>query len=246
LDKSPRWVILAYFEGNDLYDAASYEQASPFILPRFAKYMLARELDTLSDERPASAVVTSASNFRYPINLTIQHHELKIAFFSYYIAWLSVGREAIASSQNYSLVKETILKMQELSAAEKSHFLVVYVPSKEHVYLPYLNNADVVANVFTDVPLLKLDEAGYLQFTNKHATPQLTVERSDDQSHLLADFAAQQNFYYLDLTPVFQKEAGAGVELYYRFDTHWNQLGHNLAADIISKYIHEIPDSSGN
>jgi hypothetical protein len=40
LSKHPKWVVLAYFEGNDLYDASSFEQANPFILFRFGRYIL--------------------------------------------------------------------------------------------------------------------------------------------------------------------------------------------------------------
>jgi hypothetical protein len=61
----------------------------------------------------------------------------------------------------------------------------------------------------------------------------------DDQAHLLADFAAEQNINYLDLTSHFQEEAAAGVELYYPFDTHWNQGGHDLAARTIGMYIED-------
>jgi len=38
----------------------------------------------------------------------------------------------------------------------------------------------------------------------------------------------------LDLTPHFRAEAASGAELYYPFDTHWNQNGHNLAAQAIA------------
>ena len=51
LKKQPQWVILAYFEGNDLYDAASYEQANPFILFRFGKYILARSIEAWQERR---------------------------------------------------------------------------------------------------------------------------------------------------------------------------------------------------
>jgi hypothetical protein len=90
------------------------------------------------------------------------------------------------------------------------------------------------------VPTLELDEAGFLQFTNQTATPELTRQHMDDQAHLLADFAAEQNITYLDLTSTFQEEAGAGAELYYPFDTHWNQRGHSLAAQTIAKYIEDM------
>jgi len=240
LAPSPRWVILAYFEGNDLYDAASYAQASPFILPRFGKYIVERGLEALSESRSASAEAIIKPSYRYPIEVTVGGTDLGMAFFSYYISWLSVNSEAIESSQNYRLVGESILKMRELSESEEARFLLVYVPSKEHVYLPYLNDADLLEPVFTDVPTLELDGAGFLQFTSESATPELTRQHMDDQVNLWADFAAGQNIFFLDLTSTFQEEAGIGAELYYPFDTHWNQSGHDLAAQTIAQYIENI------
>ncbi|MCI0731148.1 MAG: hypothetical protein L0332_31095 [Chloroflexi bacterium] len=121
----------------------------------------------------------------------------------------------------------------------EARFLLVYVPSKAHVYLPSLKDAETLARVFTDVPTLELDEAGFLQFTNQTATAELTRQHMDDQAHLLADFAAEHNMLYLDLTSTFQEEAGAGAELYYPFDTHWNQRGHDLAAQTMVQYIED-------
>ena len=45
LNKQPQWVILAYFEGNDLYDTVSYEQANPFILLRFGRYIVDQTIE---------------------------------------------------------------------------------------------------------------------------------------------------------------------------------------------------------
>ncbi len=240
LKKQPQLVILAYFEGNDLYDAVSYDQANPFILLRFGRYILNRSLEGLQKRSPGTASAAVIPNYRYPITMTINHRELEMVFFSSYISWLSLSEEAIAASQNYRLVRETILQVQELSEASGANFLLVYVPSKSHVYLPYLNDPRTTAEVFSDVPLIELDGAGFLEFTKKTATPELVRQHMDDQSHLLTDFAAENHISFLNLTPIFQEEAGAGTQLYYSFDTHWNQLGHNLAAATINDYIKEI------
>ena len=237
LRKQPQWVIMAYFEGNDLYDAASYEQSNPLILLRFGRYILGQGLESWQERKSVDAQVTAIPTYRYPITISINQKELEMVFFSSYIPWLSLSKETIAASQNYRLVKETILQIKKLSDAAGAQFLVVYVPSKPHVYLPYINEAKTVASVFTDVPSLGLDEAGFIQFTSQTTTPELTLQHMDDQARLLANFTAECNIRYLDLTPVFQKEAGTGAELYYIYDTHWNQLGHDLAAETIYHYI---------
>jgi hypothetical protein len=228
---------MAYFEGNDLYDAAAYEQANPFLLLRFGRYILGRGTETWQASRSGSAQAAKVATYRYPITITLNHKDLEMVFFSYYISWLSLSGEEIAASQNYQLAQETILQVQELSEAAGAHFLLVYLPSKSHVYLPYVNDTETIERVFMDVPRLALDDEEFIQFTNEHATLELIHQHMDDQARLLADFAAEQNISFLDLTPPFQKEAGAGAELYYPFDTHWNQLGHNLAGKLIDEYI---------
>lgn len=237
LKKRPQWVMMTYFEGNDLYDAAAYEQANPFILTRFGRYILAQSIEAWHERRWGRTQAAVAPSYRYPITVTINDTDLEMAFFSSYVAWLSVSGEAIESSQNYRLVRETILKARDLSVAAGSRFLLVYLPTKEHIYLPYLNDAETLANVFADVPTLELDEAEFIQFANRKATPELVRQHMDDQAHLLSGFAAQHDINYLDLTPYFQEVAGTGTELYFPYDTHWNQNGHDLAAKIIAGYI---------
>jgi hypothetical protein len=240
LKKQPHLVILAYFEGNDLYDAASYERATPLILFRFARYALNRSLESWRGPSLGAAQAEAAPDYLYPVRITINNRDLETAFLSYYLSWLSVDREAIETSQDFRLTSETILRMRELSEEAGAQFLLVYVPSKEHVYLPYLTDADTLARVFADVPTIELDETGFLQFVDGRATPELTRQQMDAQARLLADFAVDNNIRFLDLTPIFHEEAGRATELYYPFDTHWNQLGHDLAAQSINAYIQEM------
>jgi len=233
MNKHPQWVIMAYCGANDLYDAAAYEQANPFILARFGRYLWARVGEAWQESAPAVA----ASDYRYPIAIRADGTNLEMAFFSAYISWLSVSGEVIEASQDYRIVRDTILSVRALSEEVDARFLLVYIPSKEHVYLPNLDDAETLGRVFADVSTLALDEGGFLQFTKQTASPELARQHMDDQARLLADFAGEQGFLYLNLTSTFQAEAGTGEELYYPFDTHWNQQGHDLAAQTIASYI---------
>lgn len=238
LRKQPQWIILAYFEGNDLHDAASYEQANPFILLRFGRYMLNQALEawhTRRSERDQAEVVPA---YQYPVTMTINDQKLEMAFFPYYLGWLTTDRQAMESSQNFRLVREAILQMKELSETQKARFLVVYLPSKERVYLPHLmKDEKTLARVFTNVPTVELEESGFLQLTNERAAPERAGENMNGQAELLADFAAEYHIHYLDLTSIYQEEANRGAELYYPFDTHMNQYGYDLAAKAIHEYL---------
>jgi hypothetical protein len=244
LKKRPQWVIMAYFEGNDLHDVETYDQANPFILTRFGKYLLVQSIAAWRGRRQEGANTTVAPVYRYPITVTINGIDLEMAFVSSYVAWLSTGRDVIESSQNYRIAREAILHARELSEGADARFLLVLLPSKEHVYLPYINAADTLTRVFADVPMIERDEAGFLQFTSERATPELTRQNMDDQARLLADFCAENQMRFLDLTPIFQEEAGTGAELYYPYDTHWNQRGQDLAAHTIAGYLESVVKST--
>jgi hypothetical protein len=240
LDKAPRWVILAYFEGNDLNDAGAYAQASPLILPRLGRYLLSRGQAIMRESPSDAGGPAIAPRYRYPITVTLNGADVELAFLSYYVSWLALGRDDLGASRNYQVMQETTLTMRDLCTAAGAHFLVVYVPSKEHVYLPFVRGAENLASVFADVPTLALDEARYLQFTDQPATAELARQHLDDQARLLGDFAAEHSILFLDLTAIFQAEAAAGMELYLPFDTHWNQRGHDLAADTIAAYLENL------
>jgi hypothetical protein len=234
--KRPQLVIMAYFEGNDLYDAGAYEQANPFILFRFGRYILDRSVKAWqqTDSSPTDA---APRNYRYPISVPINHKKLEMVFFPSYISWLALSREEIEASRNYREVCETILQVQKEAESAGAQFLFVYLPSKSHVYLPYIDDAKTQERIFSNVPRLALDEKDFIQFTGEKATPELIRQHMDDQAYLLAEFAAEHNILFFDLTPAFQDAAGAGEELYFAFDTHWNQHGHDLAAAAIYHYV---------
>jgi len=240
MNKHPQWVIMAYCGANDLHDAAAYQQARPFLLARFGRYLLRRDTEVWQPSTPSSAQAWVESGYRYPITMRIEGANLEMAFFSAYMGWLSVSGEVIESSQDYRIVRDVILATRESSEEVGARFVLVYIPSKEHVYLPYLEDVETVRRVFADVPTLAQDEAGFLEFTSRPATLELALRHMDDQANLLADFAEDQGVAFLNLTPAFREAAATGVELYYPFDSHWNQQGHELAAQTIASYIERM------
>ena len=64
LNKNPQWVIMAYCGANDLYDAGAYEQARPYLVARFGRYLWARGREALRAPRPSRAHSAAGSAFR--------------------------------------------------------------------------------------------------------------------------------------------------------------------------------------
>jgi len=56
---------------------------------------------------------------------------------------------------------------------------------------------------------------------------------------MLIDYMKKNGVAYLDLLPVFEKRCGKNGQNrgYFRYDGHWNELGHRVAAEEIYKFI---------
>ncbi|NJL96109.1 MAG: hypothetical protein HC915_21455, partial [Anaerolineae bacterium] len=46
---------------------------------------------------------------------------------------------------------------------------------------------------------------------------------------------------FIDLTPAFQEAALRGERLFYKYDTHWNQAGHDLAGQVVAEALRNGP-----
>ncbi len=248
LEKQPKWIIMAYFEGNDLHDAAAYERFPPLIVMRVGRHYFTRGIDKLNsllqeDSDPPG--LTTDVDFQYPITVSINGKTRDVAFFPFYISWLTVTHEEIEYSNNYRFATETILRARDLSEASGAQFLLIYIPSKLHVYVESLSE-ETISQVLTNVQILQLNEAGFFDQKAQNITPEILRERIDDQATLLAEFATQHNINFLDLTTHYQDATKSGAELYYAFDTHWNQEGHDLAALLIAEHIQTMLSNEAN
>lgn len=111
--------------------------------------------------------------------------------------------------RGWELTENALLEAQRLASDNQAQLIVLFVPSREHVYWPYLQA------VMKDVDIRQLDdvEARLAQFCQRHAIA------------------------YLNLLAGFREAALQGQVLYFPNDGHWNTDGHQLAAHLIYTYL---------
>jgi hypothetical protein len=259
LPMSPRLVILAYFEGNDLRDAAVYERAraagvgldeqlrsetswdrSLVVLTwgRLAAVQLVRRLGfdaPASNNRPPAVPV-------YPLDVSLNGQPLSLSFLDGYVAMLAPSHAEIAASQNYALATTALLQAREMAANDGARFILVYVPSKAHVYLPLLTPAEIEP-VTTTSGRVVLDSAGFLTVApdGRGVDGATFLAHVDAQARTVEAWATANEVEFINLTPRFQAEARQGHELYQPLGTHFNEQGHQLTAAVVADYLHEFP-----
>lgn len=247
----PRWVVVAYFEGNDLIvEAPAFENkrrtGRSWIeddLATAGPYAQSVALQSLRGALSA-ALPQAASPPRFPLALSLGDHRVPVTFFDVYTSVLTAARADIEASVNLEYVRTALLDLRRATTAAAARLLVLYVPSKEHLYSSLITDAGVMRRVIAGVQPVALFPDRLLRTAQEQATPEQVWAHGDDQRDAIVHLARQHGIDVLDLTPAFLAAAASGTELYHPADTHWNQTGHDLAARLVAAHLDAQPAAS--
>lgn len=233
LDKNPRWVILLYYEGNDLFNVQDYQHCietgtdwrtchlsalksvDRLVLPYVARYWWEGLSGSPQDPEPAEC--------HYPMTVATNVNHIRTVFDDVNVLMLGHDREDILAMPGWSLATQAILALSSEVKSQGGRFLLVYLPTKEHIYWGRVwDEQEVNLLVSKTYPM-----RGF-QHLDAHVHDQMT---------LMEEFTAAHDIEFLNLMWDFQAHALGGEELYYYADVHWTDAGNRLAAELIAKYL---------
>ncbi len=118
------------------------------------------------------------------------------------------------------------------SFCELSAFCRLYLRPK-----PEASNWDSQSWQITQAHLLAINQLAQTHQAEFILTLIPQASQIDTPVHqILIDFAHSHNLTLIDFTPIFNQS------MYDSFDQHWNQAGHQLAAQILYDYLLSIPE----
>ncbi len=234
LDKHPDWVILMYFEGNDLFGVGEYDRRRASGLDWreyqlqqvgwFDRLIVPHVLDYWGDKLWAKIDPPEPKPCRYPMTVATNVNRFETIFYAVHISQLSAWRDEIEASREWTLATDAILDLRDDVEAQGGRFLLVYIPAKEHLYWSRLWD--------------EVDIGHFLELTTPLRSYADFSEHLDDQMHLMEDFAAAHGVEILNLSGELWERTISGGQEYYNFaDVHWNNAGNQLVADMIADYI---------
>lgn len=222
-DDGDQYVILGFFEGNDLSDVMTSDPDN---------ITLPSDADNFTFE-PVDFDTVTITEPRYPMQINLPNGEQHdVAFFEWYIWNLNHPYEAYQQSPALELSAQYWRTMRELSG--DACFFIVYFPSKPHIYLPYLDSASQQSVIAFGVQLAEEEQSPPPTFET------LLAYRSNLRDAVI-NRAQAENIPILDVTPILQDLVADGQLPYYAYDTHWNALGHAVVGDAIAQYIQTQP-----
>ena len=255
----PRWVVLAFYAGNDLRDAEifdrwerehgweSHEREGWELARTYRRYetlylwTLARvgiesllHLVTVQSERAPSATqatVPERPTFdRGMFTVPVADHAIQFAFLPPYLRQLSVPRLEIESSRGWQLTGQALREMKRECETNGAGLLFVFVPEKAQVYWPLAERSFSAAELQAAVNFYYPPGETPLKIETVHAHRLVLNE-------LLQDFCVRERIPMLDLTSRLESEVEAGRETYFPDDPHWNATGHEVAARELARFL---------
>lgn len=249
LDKNPDWVVLMYFEGNDLINVQQYleKQASGLSwkaydmqdVAWYERLVTFHFVGYLWDKIGGEDESADPVRYRYPVAVDTSKEKIDTVLKDIHLLPLSVDYATLEQSNEWAAVQDALLRLKQQVEAQGSNFLFVYIPSKEHVYWSRIWDEIDVNNVLERTVTVTLDENGSLAWEPQYLSYDRFNAIYRDQMRLVEDFATQNDFHFLNLTPIFFSQLLEQGELFHYADPHWNQAGNQLVADEIERYLNE-------
>jgi lysophospholipase L1-like esterase len=252
----PGHVVLAFFAGNDLFDAERFdrweregdkpgeETTGWRLVKKFRRYqtlylstlarvaMLQDSVAAVSDRRANGDLPRfDRGIFEIP---TAERGYLRFAFMPPYLQKLATSRDAFERSRGWELTRATLLRMKETSDRAGSRLSIMFVPSKAEVYWPLVEHSLGPEELQQAIDFCCL-------YNHMKIRPAEIRANRLAQNDLLRDFCARENIPFVDLTPALEKSAGTGHAVYYVDDDHLNAAGHEIAAQELARFLAREP-----
>ncbi len=241
-EREPRqWVLYGFFAGNELGDVTRSvvaDERSPLAMLGFLAEQSAEQVAT-------QAAINTSEHYDFPMPVIIGGNYYDMAFLTYYLFRQLAPPEGFAASRTFQLFEEAVDEMT--ASAPDVCKALIFIPTKEQLYYPYIYPSErqyIRQNAYKPV----LDTSDLLQI---EPAPLAEADEADMIAHLTDQrdavktlIESKLGWYFIDLLPTFQAHVDAGELLYYPYDSHWNQAGHDLAAQVIADQIRNISECS--
>lgn len=231
------WVLYAHFSGNDLMNAnRAIEQDLMGRNPFGQVQWIAERASGNMESR--QVVLNENDHYDYPAAVIIGANYYELVYLEDLLWWQVAPPEGFLGSETFNIVGDALDSIAA-SANEDACKALIFVPSKEQIYYPFTHpserdwlreNARATYTTSSNMielrsqPIAAEDEADF-------------IASLGDQRDAMRTLAAQRGWLFIDLLEPFSQRAAAGELLYYVYDGHWNQAGHDLAGQVIADFM---------
>jgi len=262
--RRPRAVVLAFFAGNDIFDAEAFEAFqrsggtmrraqqgwrikdvvsradSWFVVSalRAGQKLLGAHQDALAAAEPlppATEPAAVAPAFDSGwFDLAVGGRRLRWALMPPYLNTLNFSRADLTARPGWRLTSDAIREMQAVSRSFGAEFIVMFVPFKSQAYLPVLEAA-------WSKDAMRAAFQFYLESFGRTVDVDRMLANRLAQNQMMAQLCAEAGIPFLDTTAALSAHAATGENVYFPDESHLNQVGEALIAEELAEFLKTIP-----
>jgi len=263
LAHEPRVVVLAFFAGNDIFEAEAFDEFEQsngavrrpdpgwpikrvvsradtwFVISALhaaRRWASDRERLEAKEAEPAhdspAAKLPSATGFdRGMFTATVNGHLMRWAFMPPYLNTLRMSERDLSTRRGWTLTTQAIIAMHDASRAAGAELVVMFLPFKSQVYLPFVQQA------------LPSDD---VQRALRYYLPDGAVDAGAMNRNRLAQNAMMRRFCesvgirFLDTTDALAARVRAGSNVYFPDESHLNETGHSVVAETLRSFMKDL------
>jgi hypothetical protein len=260
----PRVVVLAYFAGNDLFDAEAFDEfsrsggtvrravqgwqikdvvsradtwflvsairATSTWLSKLERAEARADATTRPMEVHAEAPARGVAFDRGMFTAAIGGRPVRWAFMPPYLNTLTFSEHDLAARRGWTLTRQAIDEMHGVSRSIGATFVVVFLPFKSQVYLPWLAQWQPPDELSRDLQFYLPDNPG---------TPDVArmLRNRLAQNRLMRRFCEERGIPMIDTTDALTQQFTRGENVYFPDESHLNERGQAVVADALAAYL---------
>ena len=236
LARDPQAVIWFFFGGNDLADAVAvahhenrgvktYADLFPdFTWPRSRLIDLVKKAAVRSKKRKKTTTPMPGFSF------AAHDGDRLLWFHPNYLRELTRSRDQLETDPGWRITTQVLTRVATDLARQSIGLLVVYVPSKPHVYLAETREDKTLA----------LRMASFRSQAAADSAADFWRLMTENRGHLdtlLGEFCDAQGIAFVSLTEPLTNLARQGKLGYFAADTHWNEVGQSVAVEPLTQWL---------
>jgi hypothetical protein len=233
LPRHPRWIIL---EVSPAMDSINYRQTSSLLI-QLLPIPLAQQLIRSSyDYTPQSA-----GSPIYPLTVDLPGRTYQLTCCINFLDVLTIDQATLQQSRGWMTFTRTLSDLSQEATSHSACVAILYAPMKPEIYFPLTLSPSQLEPTLGGVIPLHLTQSGELA-ADPTQRPSVLSMRANALAgrDALATYAKGNNLLFIDPTSRMVEAVLGGADPFMVYDSHWNNLGHELIAQSVAAALQTV------
>lgn len=231
--RRPRWVIVEVLPSMDIL---GYAPLPPTLVQGLV-------VPAVQEVARGGAAIGAEKDRRpiFPIEVDIPGRRVKLTFFAYYLAALTVDRPTILASKQWAVYTSRLRQLGQEASANGACLALLYAPTKADIYFPLAVDPRQLEPALVGVAAWRLDDRGRLVGDPRRPMDVGAMRANASTAReLVSAYAEQEHWLFVDPTEAMTQAVLEGESPFMSIDTHWSDLGQEIVARVVADALERV------